>query len=70
MLRHHSQAQHECADGFIERDHRLDLEARWIKEDVSDLRSRMGTAHAGERTVQKVWRTPNNNPIVEKSPLA
>ncbi len=41
----------------------------WIKKDLGDLRSRMGNAHAGPTTVQKVWRTPNNNPIVEASPF-
>ncbi len=70
MLRHHSQEQHECADDLIEVDHKVDIGALWIKKDVSDLCSRMGIPHAGERTVQKVWRTPNNNPMVEKSPLA
>lgn len=42
---------------------------RW-RLDWADRSSRMGMAHAGRNTVQKVWRTPNNNPIVEASPFA
>lgn len=42
----------------------------WIKDDLDEVYSRMGSAHAGTRTVQKVWRTPNNNPMLETSPFA